>query len=299
MSSGWSRSCTAWATSGCGLCPNAYFNWQDAKNDNARKLAEKFIERFPDVAEQGRGRDWIYAGWLAELVGRLEQGDHLPYVVAEGLRIKPYSLSGLPICDYGGDHAVCMDFPLPPPGDLDDDPTEFTGQYAAPGLQAAVELASQPNYLGSPQVVSELVSRLLDVVINKRRGGASYQDQVNVIGEITNALTGDDSGYTRIPGWHTAEGLGQAIVRYFKMDPDYYSGETFPCLVYEGMHAVVLQIDKLLDGFQKDPKAEWSPHGLAQLNALHQFVVAGLLGTNVLINPEKTIVDFVWEPVTG
>jgi hypothetical protein len=45
---------------------NYYFDWQDAKGDNARTLAEKFLLRFPDVAKRGVGQDWSYAGWLSE-----------------------------------------------------------------------------------------------------------------------------------------------------------------------------------------------------------------------------------------
>jgi hypothetical protein len=48
---------------------NRYFDWQDASQDNARGLANKFITRFPEVANAGRGRDWEYAGWLDELLG--------------------------------------------------------------------------------------------------------------------------------------------------------------------------------------------------------------------------------------
>ena len=57
-----------------------YFGWSDTKGDNARELAEKFISRFPEIASRGKGRDWAYVGWLAELVGFLEQGDWVPVV---------------------------------------------------------------------------------------------------------------------------------------------------------------------------------------------------------------------------
>src|SRR5262245_25732233 len=50
-----------------------YFGWTDASNDDARALAEKFIQRFPRVATDCEGRDWPYAGWLLELIGLLER----------------------------------------------------------------------------------------------------------------------------------------------------------------------------------------------------------------------------------
>ena len=93
---------------------NHYFDWKDAGSDNARALAEKFIDRFPRTAIAGRGRDWPYAGWLSELVGFLEGGAWLPFVTAEYFDTGPEDLGFLPIrdCDRGGD--VRMDFPLPP-----------------------------------------------------------------------------------------------------------------------------------------------------------------------------------------
>jgi hypothetical protein len=93
----------------------AYFEWQDANLDTARKLAEKFVQRFPLTSEAGRGRDWAYAGWLAELVGTLERGNLLPFVRAEYFEPEPEALRCLPIRDIDDDWRVRMDFPLPPP----------------------------------------------------------------------------------------------------------------------------------------------------------------------------------------
>ncbi len=106
-----------------------YFEWDDAHNDNARSLAEKFITRFPDVAQRGLGRDWEYAGWLAELIGFLEQGDWLPIVEWEFMKGKPEDLTILPIYSASSDNFAWEDeaisprsspspnahhFPLPP-----------------------------------------------------------------------------------------------------------------------------------------------------------------------------------------
>ena len=58
-------------------------------------------------------------------------------------------------------------------------------------------------------------------------------------------------------------------------------------------------MQEMLGGFLKDPGANWEEHALLQLNALHQFVVTVLLGTNTLVNGEKTLQDFNWEPIAG
>ncbi|WP_301101493.1 hypothetical protein [Propionivibrio sp.] len=74
-----------------------YFGWMDTANDDARTLAQKFIERFPEIANQGKERDWAYAGWLAELVGFLEQGDWIPTLWWENMKGNSEDLQTLPI----------------------------------------------------------------------------------------------------------------------------------------------------------------------------------------------------------
>ena len=102
-----------------------YFGWEDAAHDNARVLAEKFIQRFPQIANEGKGRDWAYAGWLAELVGFLEQGDWIPAVWWENMKGEPEELRVFPIWVAGKENIMwdgCASyispdnptFPLPP-----------------------------------------------------------------------------------------------------------------------------------------------------------------------------------------
>ncbi len=61
---------------------NEYFGWKDAKTDTARQLADKFIERFPELAQAARGKDYEYAGWFVEMLGIIES-DGLPFAYAE------------------------------------------------------------------------------------------------------------------------------------------------------------------------------------------------------------------------
>jgi hypothetical protein len=41
---------------------------------NARQMAERFLHAFPRITSAGAGRDWMYAGWLTDVLGRAEQG---------------------------------------------------------------------------------------------------------------------------------------------------------------------------------------------------------------------------------
>jgi len=59
-----------------------YFNWDDSESFNARQLAQRFLERFPDIAERGRGRDWANVGWVADVLGEAEQGE-LVFLMAD------------------------------------------------------------------------------------------------------------------------------------------------------------------------------------------------------------------------
>lgn len=61
---------------------NTYFNWEDARQDTARDLASKFLQRFPHIVDAGRGRDWAYAGWYVEMLGFAERGE-LPISYAD------------------------------------------------------------------------------------------------------------------------------------------------------------------------------------------------------------------------
>jgi len=47
-------------TSGQG---NHYFDWKDAEQDNARSVADKFSNRFRQIAASGLGWDYACAGW--------------------------------------------------------------------------------------------------------------------------------------------------------------------------------------------------------------------------------------------
>lgn len=62
-----------------------YFGWPDAQGRSAKELAALFSERFPRIVEKGAGRDWSYAGWLTEMIGRAEIGEapNLPVFFAD------------------------------------------------------------------------------------------------------------------------------------------------------------------------------------------------------------------------
>jgi hypothetical protein len=83
-----------------------YFDWDDAANDSPRELARKFVERFPDLAEAGKGSDPEYVRWYEEML-RVTEPDGLPYAFADW----PAPTDRLNI--YHG--SMDIEIPLPPP----------------------------------------------------------------------------------------------------------------------------------------------------------------------------------------
>lgn len=59
----------------------SWLGWTDAADLNARELAVLFLERYPTIAERGRGRDWLYSGWLTDFLGRMENADELGLLI--------------------------------------------------------------------------------------------------------------------------------------------------------------------------------------------------------------------------
>jgi hypothetical protein len=83
-----------------------YFDWEDARGDSPGELAQKFVERFPDLAEAGKGGDPAYVSWYEEML-RLTEPDGLPYAYADW----PAPTDRLNI--YHG--SMDVEIPLPPP----------------------------------------------------------------------------------------------------------------------------------------------------------------------------------------
>ncbi|CAO3356568.1 hypothetical protein [Azospirillum melinis] len=66
----WSRQVASYSTGQ----EDRYFGWEDSAQDSARHLAAKFVERFPEIARDGQGADWAYAGWYVAMLGGAEHG---------------------------------------------------------------------------------------------------------------------------------------------------------------------------------------------------------------------------------
>lgn len=273
------------------------FGWIDAAENSAAELAEKFVRRFPEATAAGTGSDWAYAGWLVELLGIIDRTGRLPAVEAEHFTFGPYNSPGVPFIDYREGRPFEIGMKLPPPGEIEDDVQAFS-RSSGSAMMDALELAALPGYLGSPSVVSELIGRIFKATIGLVGKEISYGDLHKEVDEVAKIFAFDSEDYARMPGWHSEDQLGAALIKFMGLDPEYHGGENLPYLLSEALIGLSLKIREILDAFNADPQAAWNPHGLQQLNQLHDFVTTVFLGTNTLAYPEATISDFVWKPVS-
>lgn len=88
---------------------NSYFGWEDARQDTARDLAARFLDRCPAIARLAEGADWMYAGWYVQMLGVAERGT-LPVAYADWYdEPDPRWLPTTAGFDSG--------LPMPPPGE--------------------------------------------------------------------------------------------------------------------------------------------------------------------------------------
>lgn len=164
------------------------------------------------------------------------------------------------------------------------------------GFVKAMTLAMQPKYLGSPEVVTALVKEVFDVAIRAIADEATEDDCVEAVGKVVSAFTDHDAGYTCMPGWHSTEQMGRYVKKYL-IGSD--QGDDLAEIIGDGMRALLGKVIEMLHDFLQNPAANWEKDALVQLNALHQFVVTVLLGTNTVVSGAKTLSDFHWAPVSS
>lgn len=162
------------------------------------------------------------------------------------------------------------------------------------GFQSAFELACQPNYLGAPEVVHQLLAGWFDVVLRCLVHEATAAEEDEQMMSLVRIMTEDETGYVRMPGWHTADQLGKAIVQCFGLDEEYCAGESLAMIVSEGLAAVHLAIWALSKPMleQKLDADAWQQ----QLAELLAYVVSVFLGTHSVQFPGKTLQQMAEPP---
>ncbi len=169
----------------------------------------------------------------------------------------------------------------------------------------ALTKAMQPNYLGTPSVVSGEIAGFVDTVVRhwlSQHLGAevpkvSYSDVLQANQRLTRIFAGLDPDYTVIGPWNSPAQLGAAVVRAWDLDPDYYADENLVCILSEGLAGVSLTVKALLNELVTAQR-EWEAVQ-PRLQALADFVSAVLMGTHSVFFPGKTLKDFEHWPANG
>lgn len=163
-------------------------------------------------------------------------------------------------------------------------------------LQAAIELASQPNYLGSPEAVASLVKEFIAAHEPGPTGLPDWSAKQAANQRLTRVMCEDGTGYTRMPGWHTEAALGQNLITAFNLDPDYCAGEDLTFLVSETLAALSMAVDAAIKAIGEAVAESENPEDHEQaeeaLQALFNFVVWSFLGTQMVMAPGTTLRDF-------
>lgn len=177
-------------------------------------------------------------------------------------------------------------------------------------MVAAFAKLSQPNYLGSPVVMNQLISEYFDDCINF--GYIGIVDSLNHIflspegkrmadKKLCKILTGKNPEYSTIGSWHSKNELGQAVIKYFHLDAEECADESFGFIMRESLDSISGIIEDLLDlAFSSDWVIEEECQNVEDvlatispvLNEFQQFVVAVLMGTNTVLMPGISIEAF-------
>jgi hypothetical protein len=166
-------------------------------------------------------------------------------------------------------------------------------QEAPSSLVQAIELASQPNYLGSPETVAGLIENFFAAHQPGPDGLSDWSAKQSANRHLTRVMCEDGTDYTRMPGWHAETALGQNLITAFNLDPDYCAGEDLVFLVGEALAALSMAVDATIRVIGEVVAEFENPedHEEAEdaLQALFKFAVWSFLGTQMVMAPGATL----------
>lgn len=266
----------------------AYFGWTDARHDNARRLAEKFLVRFPEICAAGHGRDWAYAGWLNELLGVLENDQALPIVKAEYMTRPMAEMRAVVIRRYAV-NAGDREFALPPPG-LFLDRGVLRGEPAN-GLVNLIEACATQDGkdLRAFAAVAALVGIAMGVgakIFLERDEDAGH----DLLLPAATALAGHDPAYIVDPRWIQMDQLGLAITRDLCL-PEGFAEPNLLSTVLFGLEHISLAVRDIL--VATEAQSDWNARTWPLLVELHAFSASAFLGTAPTLYPGRNLHDFV------
>lgn len=170
--------------------------------------------------------------------------------------------------------------------------TGFAHKPHVSSFAQAFNLAMQPKYLGSPNVVEELLRPYFVCLTEAWPQNANYSEKLQHHQRISHAICYGADDHTRMPGWHTTNALGSALIKYMNLDEAYCSGESLEFLISESLAAIDIAISSWRQPWFTSLEDGKTPEILEQLTQLFNFTLTVFLGTNITFYAEKTLKDF-------
>lgn len=156
-----------------------------------------------------------------------------------------------------------------------------------------LNLALQPNYLGDPQVVAQLLFPYFESIILSWLGRASYNDKLEINKHISSVIAGNEPGYTLMPGWHTESALGSALITCFELDEENCSDEDLLFLTSEALAAISLGLFEVRHALLDSIGTEQEEDVNEQLQECWDYIIAVFLGTHSLNFPGMVFSDLL------
>lgn len=263
-----------------------YFQWGDCQSNNAHQLADKFLERFPVLCEQGKGRDWAYAGWLSELIGVLEKNNALP-VVMEEMGPEPGTLRALPLRKYGVNEADRL-FDLPPPGHRRGPPRQTFDPrrpyLPRPAVGEPVKDLTQFGPIASLIGVAMAVGVMMFEARDEDAGHG-------LLLPVAKALSGNDSSYWTDKRRRESGALRADVSVQFDLPPNFLPGMSLEEVVLFGLEHITLAVRRILK--QTEATHDWDGITGPKLMELHAFSTCVFIGTASRLYENRTLDSFI------
>lgn len=166
-------------------------------------------------------------------------------------------------------------------------------QVQSPDALSSLNLALQPNYLGSPEVVQQLLTPYFESIINSWIGRATYSEKLKINQHISSVLSSDDMGYTRMPGWHTETALGKELIKCFALDENYCAGENLTFLVSEALAAIDCGFNQIRQEVLDTANAPQAVDVNEELQHCWHYIISVFLGIHSLTFPNTVFSDLI------
>jgi len=179
-------------------------------------------------------------------------------------------------------------------------------RHAEDPFVAGLKASMEPNYLGNPKVVDGLLEPWFNVLVQSWALRWKGQDPKQVDEEasrlnrfLAEVVAGERPDYPSIGDWHSSSQLGQAVLRDFNMDPDYFADEALSYVLEEALGTVALKVRAFAKACEKDPDHPFKRGFLPSVQRLAEFTRAVLMGTATVLFPAKSLKDITYGPTPG